>query len=113
MAKHTRKAVKPGRRVSRPRRSLFMDESGFTGPDLLERSQPFVAYAAVEIEEQRAAKIIGQSRVRYGTQADEIKASNLLKRPRGRRQAQELLGDVSADKMRILVHNKRLALAAK
>jgi hypothetical protein len=111
------KAGKPRRLVrragSRPTRSLYIDESGFTGPDLLERTQQFVAYAAVEIEERRAAEILAESRARYFNQGTEFKASNLLKHERGRRQVLDVLKAVSSEKMRISVHNKRYGLAAK
>lgn len=113
MAKSRRSQRGAVRRVARPRRSLFGDESGFTGPDLLARAQPFVAYAAVEIEERRANEIISASRAKYNTQAPELKASTLLRRERGRQQVLEILREVSASRMRIIVHNKRYALAAK
>jgi hypothetical protein len=113
MSKARQKARPTRRAGTRPARSLFIDESGFTGPDLLERAQPFVAYAAVEIEEKRAASILAESRARYFNQGSEFKASKLLKHERGRRQVLDVLKALSSEKMRITVHNKRYGLAAK
>jgi hypothetical protein len=56
-------------------RTLYFDESGFTGYNLLDPAQPIFAIASADIEEQRALDILADSFPKY--QADEYKFSNI------------------------------------
>ncbi len=64
--------------------TIFCDESGYTGSNLLDDSQRFFVYAAVAISECDAIKLMDA--IRGQTQAQpqgEIKASALLRTARG------------------------------
>lgn len=56
-------------------RTLYFDESGFTGYNLLDPSQAIFAIASVDISEERAREILRQSFPRY--QGAEYKFSNI------------------------------------
>lgn len=58
-----------------PTRTLYFDESGFTGYNLLDPAQPIFSIASAEIEEQRALEILADSFPRY--RGDEYKFSNI------------------------------------
>jgi len=93
-------------------RSVFLDESGFTGPDLLSSDQPWVSYAAVAIEPEEASSIVAEvtSRHRNLMQSGELKASTLLRSARGRDLALSLLKSITP-MSRWVIHHKRYALA--
>jgi hypothetical protein len=56
-------------------RTLYFDESGFTGYNLLDQTQPIFAIASADIEEQRAREILAESFPRY--RGDEYKFSDI------------------------------------
>ena len=63
--------------------SVFVDESGYTGADLLNADQVFQAAAAVRQSEARAEEIVEEY---FSTvQAPELKLSSLVRRPRYRK----------------------------
>jgi len=49
----------------RPVRTIYFDESGFTGYNLLDRSQPVFAVASADISEERAEEVLKASFPRY------------------------------------------------
>jgi hypothetical protein len=58
-----------------PTRTIYCDESGFTGYNLLDPSQPVFAVASADIDERRAADILRESFPNY--QGAEFKFSNI------------------------------------
>ncbi len=56
-------------------KSLFFDESGFTGYNLLDSTQPIFAIASTDIDEEAAEKILTDSFPKY--QGPEFKFSNI------------------------------------
>lgn len=57
---------------------VFFDESGFTGPRLLDPAQRFFSYASVAITDDEAWTIINRARENHPVQMPELKASKLL-----------------------------------
>ena len=55
---------------------LFFDESGFTGPRLLDQDQRFFSYASVAITEDEAWRIIRDARSKHPVQMPELKWKN-------------------------------------
>ena len=58
-----------------PMRTIYCDESGFTGYNLLDPRQPIFAVASASIDEQRAEAILRESFPNY--QGAEFKFSNV------------------------------------
>lgn len=58
-----------------PVRTIYFDEAGYTGYNLLDPIQPVFAIASMDIEEQLASEILQQSFPKY--QGDEFKFSNI------------------------------------
>ena len=56
-------------------KTIYFDESGFTGYDLLNKDQPIFAISSTDISPQRAESILKTSFPKY--QGDEFKFSNL------------------------------------
>lgn len=58
-----------------PVRTIYFDEAGYTGYNLLDPVQPIFAIASVDIDEQLASDILQNSFPKY--QGDEFKFSNI------------------------------------
>lgn len=67
---------------------LFLDESGYTGPDLINWDQPVFTLASTSIEETEARSLLNAC---FGARQGEIKFANLVKSERGKRQIVELI----------------------
>jgi hypothetical protein len=63
--------------------TLFLDESGYTGPDLINSEQPFFTLASTNITEADARSLLVSC---FGERTREVKFLKLAKRERGRRQ---------------------------
>lgn len=61
-------------------RLIYMDESGFTGNDLLNKDQEFFSFAATDIDECTATRIINSIRKVYSIKSKELKFKLLNKR---------------------------------
>jgi hypothetical protein len=61
--------------MARPTRTIYCDESGFTGYNLLDPKQPVFAVASADADEQWAGEILADSFPNY--QATEFKFSNI------------------------------------
>ena len=59
---------------------IYMDESGFTGNDLLNSDQEFFSYAATDIDECTASQIIDSIRSAYSIKSKELKFKLINKR---------------------------------
>lgn len=49
-------------------RTIYCDEAGFTGNNLLDREQPFFAFATVAIEPEAAKDVVAKTVRDYGIQ---------------------------------------------
>ena len=64
--------------------TVYCDEAGFTGNNLLDEHQPAFAYASVAIEESEADKVVRRIRADSRLQEPELKGARLAKSTRGR-----------------------------
>jgi len=92
--------------------TVYCDEAGFTGNNLLDYQQPFFAYSAVAIEPAEAAEIVDRIGRDRRVQGDELKAKNLVTTPRGRQTMLKVL-DAIEGRYAVTVHEKKYALACK
>ena len=58
---------------------IYFDESGFTGTNLLNQDQTVFTYAAIGVDNIKAIEIINKIKLRYPTQAPELKFKNYVK----------------------------------
>jgi Protein of unknown function (DUF3800) len=91
--------------------TLFCDESGFTGQDLLNPDQPYFSYSSVLIEPQEAEEIVVQAKADFRL-GNELKGSRMLSSSPGRRAA-EFIFDKVVERSITVVANKQFALAGK
>jgi len=66
---------------------IFIDESGYTGENLLHLAQPIFALSSINLDEKATSEVYAEYFT--GARADELKHSRLVKRPSGR---QRMLG---------------------
>ena len=92
--------------------TVYCDEAGFTGNNLLDHQQPFFAYSAVALEAAEAAEIVEHIVRDRGVQGGELKAANLLKSPRGQQTMLKVL-DAIEGRYAVTFHEKKYALACK
>ena len=72
--------------------TVYMDESGFTGEDLMNRHQPVFVYVSTTLCDQECAAL--QRDYFSGTQGHELKHSNLCRRHRGQRRIAGLINAI-------------------
>ncbi len=90
-----------------------MDESGYTGTDLLNRSQPVLAISSHRYTEQESIRLKTEFFKRV--QAPELKYSMLAKSPRHRQAILELLASLPGGRrqVKVYVFHKRFGLLTK
>jgi hypothetical protein len=88
---------------------IACDESGYTGPDLLQKDQRFFAYASVEISDGEAFELIQRARADHPVQMPELKARILVGSERGRKLIAELLSGITGRYV-VNINDKLLAL---
>jgi len=93
-------------------RLISFDEAGFTGPELLNEQQPYFVYASHDLSTDEAETLISELRRRYRFQSDELKASRLKKRGDWLKITEELCV-ATQGRSKVIVHNKKVALAGK
>jgi hypothetical protein len=91
--------------------TMFCDESGFTGQDLLNPDQLYFSYSSVLIAPEEAEQIVSQAKVDFRL-GDELKGSRMLGSSLGRRGA-EFVFEKLVDRSITVVADKRFALAGK
>ena len=93
--------------------TIYFDESGFTGHDLINPDQPTFTVASVDIEDAAARALLQASFPRH--QAKEFKFTRVLRRPKNRgnliRFAEHLAG--IRDNIFVYICDKRFAAFAK
>ncbi len=89
---------------------ISCDESGFTGNDLLDKNQPYFAYASVDFTEEEASTLLTELRTKHKIQMPELKARILLKRNNGKAFVKELISRLNGRYI-LTVFEKRYCLA--
>lgn len=89
--------------------NIACDESGHTGPDLLQKDQRFFAYASVAIDDIEAYNIIQKARAAFPVQMPELKARALMASERGRKLIATLLTQIEGRYI-VSIYDKLLAL---
>jgi len=90
---------------------LYCDESGFTGQDLLNADQRYFSYGSVLIDPAEADEIVAQVKTDFPL-GKELKGSQMLSNSPGRKAA-ELIFEKVGERSRVVVADKRFALAGK
>lgn len=90
--------------------TFYMDESGFTGEDLLSPHQPFFAHVSTALSDEECAEY--HAKFFADTQAPELKHKILSRRPGGRRAVIEFLNSIRprSDAFTVWVVHKEFAL---
>jgi len=91
---------------------IYCDESGYTGADLLERSQPYFVYAGVNLNDQITKEIKNYIYSNYQIQNDEIKGKLIVNSSKGRKVIYHIFKNYGKY-ARIVFDDKKYALAAK
>lgn len=91
--------------------TLYFDESGFTGENLLSDEQKTFSYASINIAPAEAEALVAKIITKYKIQNGELKAVKLIRRDKGKQAILEILEEVQ-DKIKISVHDKKFALTA-
>lgn len=91
---------------------ISFDESGFTGPDLLNEQQPYFVYASHDLSKQEASEFLEQLKADFGLQGHEMKATRLKKRGDWEGLSNRIC-EISDQRSRVVTFNKRAALAGK
>ena len=94
-------------------RTLYFDESGFTGDNLLDSTQPIFAIASTDLEPEVAEVILRETFPRYG--GNEFKFSNIWRSRRNRANLPEFCRRMSSSQEHLLVWwvDKRFAVLTK
>lgn len=91
---------------------IYCDESGYTGADYLEESQPYFVYSGVKLDEKITNEIISYINDNYNVQNGEIKGKLIVNNKKGREIIRYIFKKYSKN-ARIVFHDKKYALAAK
>ena len=93
--------------------TLYIDECGFTGSDLLSDDQPFFVVGSLLLSDEETTEWAGI--LKPATQAPELKFSTLVRRARGRAAMVEFVQRLDANQGRLRCHfiHKRYALLGK
>jgi hypothetical protein len=93
-------------------KTIYCDEAGFTGDNLLSQDQPYFAFSSVVIDPEEAQATVAQVLTDYRIQAEELKGSRLIKRENGQRAALWMLEKYAKDSS-VIVFDKKYSLAGK
>ncbi|WP_457857802.1 DUF3800 domain-containing protein [Psychrobacter pulmonis] len=92
--------------------TLYFDESGFTGNDLLSLNQTVFSYASVESSQEESENFFKYLLNKYHVQNGEIKSSKLLRGTKGKKLVDEVLEHYEG-RFKVMVCHKKFALSAK
>jgi len=93
-------------------KTIYFDEAGFTGSNMLSSDQPAFVYASVAIDPPNASHILTEMTTRFHLQGKELKGMNLIGHRRGQQAISWLLNECKGISC-IAVSNKKFALAGK
>ena len=91
---------------------ISFDESGFTGPDLLNEAQPYFVYASHDLSAEEAAEFLDKLKADFSFQGNELKATRLKKRGDWEALSNRIC-EISDQRSRVVTFDKRAALAGK
>lgn len=92
--------------------SVFCDEAGFTGNNLLDSAQEVFVFSGVAMPAERAIELVQRTIRDFRLQGKELKGSRMLKTQAGRRAITAVLEECS-EQVRLVSHLKKFALACK
>jgi hypothetical protein len=92
--------------------TIYCDEAGFTGNNLLDSQQPYFAYASVAMEPEEAASIVERVVRDHRIDAGELKGQRLLRSNRGRKAVADV-HRACGQRSIISIWHKRYTLASK
>lgn len=92
--------------------TLYFDESGFTGNDLLSPNQTVFSYASVESNQEESENFVKYLLNKYHVQNGEIKSSKLLRGNKGKKLIDEVLEHYEG-RFKVMICHKKFALSAK
>jgi len=92
--------------------SIFCDEAGFTGNNLLDPDSEHFVFATVNVSHKDAERLVRQASRQYKLQGNELKGSNLIKHSAGRKAIDFLINNCIGDS-KVVFFNKRYAAAGK
>ena len=98
--------------MSEESQTIYLDEAGFTGENLLDPDQPFFVFASIAMDERRALSIRNEAVSRFRIQGNELKGSSLVKQVNGRKAVSWILSESQKDAL-VLIVDKKYALAGK
>lgn len=93
-------------------RTIYCDESGFSGNRLWDDEQPYFTYAAIQIDPAAAAEYVDSIRSEFGVASLELKGSALCRRRSAHPIVERILSD-HAHAASVIVFEKKYALACK
>lgn len=93
--------------------TIYCDEAGFTGGDLLNTQQRFFVYGSTDVTEECAAALIDEMVSRFRLQREnELKGANLVRNGKGRMALKWLMGECRGH-FHVVYSEKLYAIAAK
>jgi len=92
--------------------TIFCDEAGITGNNLLDPEQRHFAFASVNISEVMAKELVARIIQDHRLQGSELKGSQLIKGPVGRRAIDALITSC-IDHIHLSFYNKKYAIACE
>lgn len=94
-------------------RDIFVDESGYTGPNLLDCAQPVLAMASLKCDDAKCAGF--KTRFFGSATSSELKYSSLSKSVAGRKKIVNFLRELAAEPeiVKVAIAHKKYALVGK
>jgi hypothetical protein len=92
-------------------KTIYFDEAGFTGNNLLDNTQPYFCYLGMASSDDVEHEYI-ELKGKYGYSNQEVKGINLCKSPKGQKLIKDIWTKFSTN-VNFVVHDKKYALAAK
>ena len=93
-------------------RTIYCDESGYTGNRLLDDQQPYFAFSAVRIAPEESSQYVNEVCSRFNVQSQELKFGRLRRTNRGQEAIKKVITDLSSQTL-VAVFDKKYALAGK
>ncbi len=93
--------------------TIYCDEAGFTGNNLLDPNQTYFVYGSVDIENQHAGELLSEVASKFALQnVKELKGQNLIKHMRGRMAVKWLMNECR-EHFHLVYSDKAFAIAGK
>lgn len=92
--------------------TIYCDEAGFTGNNMLDAQQPMFTYASVAMDQTEARDLIVHIRQRHHIQARELKGKDLARSSAGRAVILDTL-QLMRGRYLVTAYDKKLSLACK